>query len=340
MLKKVPVRESVGLVLGHDVTKVVPGRFKGPAFRKGHLIRPEDVPELLDMGKEHVYVYEPEPGEVHEDDAALRLARALAGPGVKWGEPREGRVNLVAAQSGLLRVYRPVVDLVNSQEDAALATLHDAQPVAQGQVVAGVRVLPLVVREEMLAAVEKTVAEKGPALEVKPWRRLKIGAIVTGTEVASGRVRDAFAPAVRAKLGAFGNDLDRLLYLPDGAEGIASAIREMVDQGMEMVLVCGGMSVDADDTTPAGIRESGAEVVVRGTPVFPGAMFMLAYLGEVPVLGLPACVMHDPATVFDLVLPRLLAGEKLAREDLLSRGVGGLCRQCPDCYFPACSFGK
>ncbi|MGB9920349.1 MAG: molybdopterin-binding protein [Moorellales bacterium] len=340
MLKKVPVRESVGLALGHDLTKVVAGRFKGPAFRRGHVVRPEDIPELLSMGKEYVYVYDPEPGEVHEDDAALRLARVLAGPGLKVTSPQEGRANLVAEHSGLLRVYRAVVEAVNREENAAVATLHDRQPVQEGEMVAGVKIIPLVVREDWLASLEERVGGQGPAAEVKPWRRFRIGAIITGTEVTAARVPDAFGPALERKLSAFNQELARLVYLPDGAEGIAHAIRQMAAEGLEMVLVAGGMSVDPDDTTPAAIRQTGARIVTRGTPVFPGAMFMLAYLDEVPVLGLPACVMHDPATVFDLVFPRLLAGETVSREDFLSLAIGGLCRRCGECRFPACPFGK
>jgi molybdopterin biosynthesis enzyme len=233
-----------------------------------------------------------------------------------------------------------LVEAVNREEDAAVATLHDRQPVRPGEMVAGVKILPLVVREDWLASLQERLARQGPAAEVKPWRRYRIGAIIAGTEVTAGRVPDAFGPALRDKLQYFGQELERLLYLPDGAEGIARAIEQMVSEGLEMVLVAGGMSVDPDDTTPLAIRRTGARVVTRGTPVFPGAMFMLAYLAEVPVLGLPACVMHDPATVFDLVLPRLLAGERLTREDFLSWAVGGLCRRCPECRFPACSFGK
>lgn len=330
----------MGLILGHDVTKIVPGEFKGAAFRKGHKIRAEDVPELLDMGKEHIYVYEPGAGEVHEDEAALRLATVLAGNGLRLAGPKEGRVNLVADRKGLLRVYRQIVDLVNYQGDTVVATLHDAQPVEEGEVVAGVRVIPLVVPEATVSTVEQIAATQGPALEVKAFRNFRVGVIVTGNEVFTGRIRDGFAPRVRQKLAKFGNGVEQLRYLPDGAGGIAVAIKEMVAQGMEIILVCGGMSVDADDTTPAGIRQSGAEVVVQGTPVFPGSMFMLAYLGAVPVLGLPACVLHDPTTVFDLILPRLLAGERVSREEIITRGVGGLCRQCGTCKYPACSFGK
>lgn len=340
VLKKVPVRESTGLVLGHDLTQVVPGVFKGVAFRRGHRIRPEDLPQLLAMGKEHIYVYVPEPGEVHEDEAAVRLATALAGPGVHWNGPREGKVNLVAAGPGLLRVSRVVIDAVNARGDMVVATLHDAQPVAAGQVLAGARVIPLVVPEALVAAVEEFAAAHGPGLEVKPFRPIRAGVIVTGNEVVSGRVRDGFAPRVEEKLARYGSSIGRVRYLPDGTGGIAAAIHEMATAGMGMILVCGGMSVDADDTTPAAIRESGARVVIYGTPVFPGAMFMLAYLDEVPVLGLPACVLHDPATVFDLVLPRLLAGERITREEIIVRGVGGLCRQCATCTYPACSFGK
>ncbi|MCR4418767.1 MAG: molybdopterin-binding protein [Clostridia bacterium] len=335
-----PVRDSIGMALGHDLTRVVAGRFKGPAFRRGHVVRPEDVPELLSMGREYVYVYEPEAGEVHEDDAACRLAQALAGPGLKVTPPQEGRANLVAEGPGLLRVYRPVVEAVNREGDAAVATLHDGQPVQSGEMVAGVKIIPLAVREEWLAQLERRLAPLGPAAEVKPWRQVRIGAIITGNELATGRVADAFAPALKGKLSAFEQELERVLYLPDDAKAIARAIQQMVTEGLQMVLVCGGMSVDPDDTTPAGIRRTGARVVTRGTPIFPGAMFMFAYLDTVPLLGLPACVMHDPATVFDLVLPRLLAGETLSREDILSRAVGGLCRRCPECHFPVCPFGK
>lgn len=340
VLEKVGVRESVGMILGHDLTRVVPGSFKGVAFRKGHIVRLEDLPALLAMGKENIFVYHYQEGEVHEDEAARWIARALAGPGIKWGDPKEGKISLTADRPGLLRVYREAVDSANLQGDTVVATLHDAQVVAEGEVIAATRVIPLVVPEAEVAAIEDIAAEKGPAFEVKAFQSLKVGAVVTGNEVFSGRIKDGFVPRLKEKLERYGSGIARLLYLPDGADGIAWAVKDMLDAGMEMVLVCGGMSVDPDDTTPAGIRQSGADVVLQGTPVFPGAMFLLAYHSGIPIMGLPACVLHDPVTVFDLVLPLIFAGEKLAKHDIVSRGVGGLCRQCPTCRYPACSFGK
>lgn len=340
MLKKVPVKDSVGLALGHDLTKVIPGKFKGTAFTRGHIVREEDIPELLAMGKEHVYVYEPELDEIHEDEAARRLAAALAGEGVGRTEPREGRVNLVAERQGLLRVRRDAVYALNARGGLAVSTLHDCVPVEAGEVVAATRIIPLVIPATVLEEAEKLCRDRWPVVEVKRYRSLRAGVIVTGSEVYYGRIQDAFVPKVKEKLEAYGSHIAEVVYLPDGAGAIAESIKKLVGSGLEIILVCGGMSVDADDTTPAGIRESGAEVIIHGTPVFPGAMFMLAYHGEIAVMGLPACVIHDATTIFDLVLPRLLAGEKVTRDDIVAYGVGGLCRHCRPCTYPTCSFGK
>ncbi|WP_338832971.1 Putative competence-damage inducible protein [Moorella humiferrea] len=343
MFRKVRVEESVGTVLAHDLTKIVPGEFKGRRFKKGHIIQAEDIPELLRMGKEHLYVLALGPDEVHEDEAAIRLARAAAGDGdhgLEFSEPQEGKVNISAARNGLLKINLPVLEQVNEGSDIILATLHNNYPVSAGQVVAGTRLIPLVGPRAEIERIEDLCRRAGGIIRVAPYRRLRVGLITTGNEVYKGRVKDAFGPVVRAKIAAYGSEVVREEVVPDDAEAIRQAIATMIAAGMEMVVLTGGMSVDPDDVTPEGIRRSGAEVVTYGAPVLPGAMFMLAYLGEVPVMGLPGCVMYYRATIFDLVLPRVLAGERLTRKDIAGLAAGGLCQGCPQCRYPACAFGK
>lgn len=343
MLRKVRVEDSVGTVLAHDLTKIVPGEFKGRRFKKGHIIQPEDIPELLQMGKEHLYVLALGPDEVHEDEAAIRLARAAAGDGdhgLEFSEPQEGKVNLIAARDGLLKVNLPALQQVNEGADIVLATLHNNYPVTAGQVVAGTRLIPLLAPQAVIERVEAICRQAGGIVRIAPYRRLRVGLITTGSEVYKGRVKDAFGPVVRAKIASYGSEVVREEVVPDDAEAIRRAIAAMLAAGMEMVVLTGGMSVDPDDVTPEGIRRSGAEVVTYGAPVLPGAMFMLAYLGEVPVMGLPGCVMYYRATIFDLVLPRVLTGERIQRKDIAGLAAGGLCQGCLECRYPACSFGK
>lgn len=339
-MRMLRVEDAVGMVLCHDITRIVPGEFKGPAFRKGHVIAPGDVDQLREIGKEHIYVWEPRPDEVHENDAAERIARVGAGSGLEITSPVEGKCNLVAARKGLLRVKRSTLQAVNAVPEIVFATRHDYTPVEAGEVVAGTRVVPLAVRAERVEAVEGICRKAGFVLEVKPYRRARVGLVTTGSEVYHGRIPDRFGPVVRAKLEAYGSQALGQTFCPDDAEQIASAIRRWVNFSADMVLVTGGMSVDPDDVTPSAIRRTGARIVGYGAPVLPGSMLMVAYLGRVPILGLPGCVMHDKATVFDLVLPRLLAGEGITRRYLVSLGYGGLCLRCPTCQFPRCAFGR
>ncbi|MDN5327297.1 MAG: hypothetical protein PWP41_1993 [Moorella sp. (in: firmicutes)] len=343
MLRKIRVEESAGCVLAHDHTKIVPGQFKGRRFKKGHIIQPEDVAELIQMGKEHIYVLNLGPDEVHEDEAALRLARAAAGDGdhgLYFSEPQEGKVNLEATRNGLLKVNLEALKQVNNVADIVLATLHNNYPATAGQVVAGTRLIPLVTPRSVIERVEAICREAGGILRVAPYRCLQVGLITTGSEVYKGRIKDAFGPVVRAKIAAYGSEVALEKVVPDDAMAIHDAIEEMLAAGMQMVVLTGGMSVDPDDVTPEGIRRCGAEVVTYGAPVLPGAMFMLAYRGDVPIMGLPGCVMYYRATVFDLVLPRILVGERLERQDIAGLAAGGLCQNCPECRYPACSYGK
>ena len=341
-MKTIDVHDAVGTVLCHDITRIIPGGEKGPVFRKGHIVREEDIPVLLDVGKEHLYVFEPTPGLVHENDAAARIIKACAGQGLTFSEPKEGRINMMAAHTGLLHIDVDMLARVNSIGEITLATLHSLQLVHKGQAVAGTRVTPLLIEEEQLLTMEKLVAK--PIIEVLPLKAAKVGIVTTGSEVFHGRIKDAFGPILKDKFAHLGSSILGQTLTNDDTAMTSKAIREFLAQGADVVVVTGGMSVDPDDKTPAAIRDAGTNVVSYGAPVYPGAMFLLAFAdcpqGRVPVLGLPGCVMYHKASIFDLLMPRLLAGLDVTAEDIARMGHGGFCSGCAECHFPICPFGK
>lgn len=339
-LELVEVQKAVGKVLCHDITKIIPGQFKGRAFKKGHIIQEEDIPELLKLGKDHIYVWNTEEGLIHENEAAIRIAKAVAKGGVTLTEPKEGKVNLLAEYRGLLKINVKALEEVNGVDQVMLATLHSNRVVDKEMVVAGTRVIPLVVAEEVVQKVETICQELKGVIEVKPLHRWKVGIVTTGNEVFYGRIQDAFGPVVKKKLQSFDCQVIAQVIVPDQVDKIVEAIQTLRSQGAELIITTGGMSVDPDDVTPAAVRKAGAVIVSYGAPVLPGAMFMMAYLDGIPVLGLPGCVMYAKTTVFDLVLPRILAGERITRQDLQKLGHGGLCLECRVCRYPDCSFGK
>lgn len=339
-MKTIAVEKAVGTVLCHDITRIVPGGEKGPAFRRGHVVREEDIPVLLDIGKANLYVFDPAEGYVHEDTAAVRLARAAAGRGIAISEPKEGKVTLIAEHDGLLCIDVEGLTRLNSIEDVTFSTIHRHQRVRPGRVLAGTRVIPLVVPEELMGKAEAVCAEYSPLIEVRPLRHAKVGVVTTGSEIFHGRIKDGFGPLLRAKFEDLGSEVVDQVFVSDIVGLTVDAINGLVRQGADFIAVTGGMSVDPDDQTPAAIRATGAEVVAYGAPTYPGAMFMLAWLDGVPILGLPGCVMYYKASIFDLVVPRLLAGERLTRRDIVALGHGGLCENCGTCRYPACGFGK
>jgi len=326
MLKVIPVEEAVGLPLAHDITEIVPGKHKGPAFRRGHIIRPEDVSKLLDVGKANIYVMNLEQDELHEEDAARRLAKAAAGANLKLTDPSEGRINLVATISGLLKVDVDLLCRFNSLGDLMLATLPGDRYVKEGSVVAGTRTIPVVVKEALIQKAEALCQGK-PIVTILPMPAKKVHLVVTGSEVFTGRIKDGFGPVVTKKVGDLGSTVESVKLAPDDPEVIGGLIRDAKQAGADVILVSGGMSVDPDDKTPEGIRRSGAIVETHGFPILPGSMFLMAYLGETPVMGLSGCVLHDPFTAFDALLPRLIAGEKITRADIMAMGHGGLARK-------------
>jgi molybdenum cofactor synthesis domain-containing protein len=323
MLKVIRVEEAVGLPLAHDITEIVPGKHKGPAFRRGHIIRQEDVAKLLDVGKANIYVMELEKDELHEEDAARRLAKAAAGDNLELSDPSEGRVNLIAGIPGLLKVDAHLLYQLNSLGDLMLATLPTNRYVQKGTVVAGTRTIPVVVKEPLIQRAE-ALCKKSPIVTVLAMPARRVHLVVTGSEVFTGRIKDGFGPVVSRKVGEMGSNLESLKIAPDDPDVIARHIIDARQAGADVILVSGGMSVDPDDKTPEGIRRSGAKVESHGFPVLPGSMFLMAYLDQTPVMGLSGCVLHDPFTALDALLPRLLAGERVSRDDIMAMGHGGL----------------
>jgi len=340
-MTKIKVEQAVGTRLAHDITEIRPGSFKGPAFRRGHKLRNQDVCQLMRLGKRHLYILDLQADQVHEDDAVVELAAALAGPGVSFClEPREGKLNLTAANTGLLKIDSRALVAFNLIPDVMCASLHDNFPVTRGQIIAGTRAIPLVIGRDVLDQAVALARERAPIFSVKTYYRNNVRLIITGNEIYEGLIEDRFEAVVRGKLAAIGASLLETAVLPDDQERIAETVIRFAAADTDMIITTGGMSVDPDDVTRHGIRQAGVNRLYYGAAVLPGAMFQLAYKGATPIVGIPACGLYHQTTIFDLVLPRLMAGERLDEHDLARYAVGGLCLDCPDCRYPACSLGK
>jgi hypothetical protein len=337
----IPVEQAIGMVLPHDITEIIKDEFKGRAFKKGHVIREEDVPHLRRLGKEHIYVLELGADDIHEDEAALLLAQALAGSGVEYSRAViEGKVSLTAAIDGLLKINKEALYRFNLLGEVMCATLQDNTPVRRGEQVAASRLIPLVGDRRLIEQAVAIAHSGEPIVRVLPLRHARAGLVITGSEVFHGRIEDKFEQVLREKLTLLGSEVAIVRFAPDDPDLIAAAILECCADGADMIVTSGGMSVDPDDVTRQGIDLAGASSVVYGTPVLPGAMFLVGTIGDIPVLGVPACGMFHRITVLDLVLPRLLVGETISRADLAALGHGGLCRNCKHCQYPICHFGK
>ena len=339
-MKTIPVEDAIGMVLCHDITRIIPGQSKGPAFRRGHTVTSDDIPVLLDIGKANLYVYDPNDGYVHEDQAAKRLADAASGTGILHSAPSEGKITLTAAYDGLLAINVTGLYTLNDMPDISFGTIHTHQFVKKGRKLGGVRVIPLAVPDDLLIQAEAVCRRSAPIIEVRPLKASKIGVVTTGSEIYSGRIKDAFGPILRTKFAELGSTVIDQILVSDETDMTVAAIHDLISRGAECIAVTGGMSVDPDDRTPSAIRQTGAEIVNYGAPTFPGAMFLLAYLNEIPIVGLPGCVMYHKASIFDLVMPRILCGEKLLRKDIVQLGHGGFCEGCRECHYPVCGFGK
>lgn len=339
-MKKIDTKNAVGYVLCHDVTRIVKDSFKGPQFRKGHIITEDDIPMLLSMGKDHVFVWEKKEGFLHEDEAAERLRDICFNENMSASAPKEGKIEIKSEIDGLFVMDTEKLFAINMLDEIMMASRHSMSAVKKGDKLIGTRVIPLVIDGKKLDEAEK-IAGEGPIARVIPYKIKKAAVITTGNEVASGRIKDDFTPVIIEKLSRFGVEVVSHVITDDGIENIKNALDDMRKTDAELILCTGGMSVDPDDNTPGAIKESGTEIVTYGAPVLPGAMFLLGYYeGGLPVMGLPGCVMYADTTIFDIILPRVLAGVKVNKKDIAVLGNGGLCLGCDECRYPVCPFGK
>lgn len=339
-MKQIKIEDAIGCILSHDVTKIVPGEFKGRLFKKGHVIKKEDIPKLLDIGKEHIYVWEPKEDELHENDAATRIKDLVFGEGCCISEEiKEGKIDFFSAKQGVLKINKNSLLKLNMLGEIIVSTMHNNTPVKVGEKIGATRVIPLVINEEKIIEAEKLIKEK--IISVKEIKPKKAVLITTGNEIYKGRIKDAFLPVMKEKLEYYGGEIVKQVILPDDKDMIRTNILKSIDEEKADMIICtGGMSVDPDDVTPSAIKDCNGEIVTYGAPVLPGAMFLLAYYKDTPILGVPSCAMYSKRTIFDLVLPRVLADERLSFEDIATYGNGGMCLNCGVCTFPHCSFGK
>jgi hypothetical protein len=341
MLKKIKLKDAVGKKLAHDLTEIRPGEFKGAAFHKGHTVCNDDLCRLQKMGKNHLYVIDLEEDEIHEDQAASILAAALAGEGIIWkDEAREGKIKLLAEKDGLLTVNTAALAAFNMVDEVMCATLHNYTRVKKDELVAATRAIPLVMKRAPIERAAAIAQQNGKVLAVRSLHRATAGLVITGNEVYHGLIEDRFAPILSEKVKALGSRVDGITFAPDDEDKISAAIRSHIDRGCDLLMLSGGMSVDPDDVTRKGIHLAGAVEMHYGAAVLPGAMFLVAYIDDIPLLGVPACGLYHRTTVLDLVLPRILAGERIGRAELAFLGHGGLCRDCEECVYPHCPFGK
>lgn len=354
-LKTISVFDSVGKVLVHDVTEINGNIFKGRAFKKGHVVTQEDIEHLLKLGKENLYVLSINDDEIHEDDAALRLAKALSGEGITFDEPKEGRINLTAIYDGLLKVDETRLLAFNEIGEVMCATLHNNTLVKNGQVVAGTRAIPLIINKSVVTIAEKICKTKNgkqnAVIEIKKLKKPKAGVVITGNEIYYRRKMDGFSHVIQSKISALNGEITDIFYCPDDVDMIRDRLNDLIQKGSNLLITTGGMSVDPDDVTRFAIKNLGAIDITYGASVLPGAMFLIGYVESnnkealisnnlIPIIGLPACGMYHKVTIFDIILPRILAGEKIGRREIATMGHGGLCLGCKECRYPVCPFGK
>nr|WP_177295892.1 molybdopterin-binding protein [uncultured Blautia sp.] len=342
-MKEIRTVDAVGHVLCHDITQIIKDEKKGVLFKKGHVVREEDIPALLSVGKEHLFVWEKQEGVLHENEGAQILYQICAGENMHGTDVKEGKIELIADCDGLLKIRKEALLAVNSLGEMMIASRHGNFPVHQGDKIAGTRIIPLVIeKEKMDRAVQK--AGSDPVFSILPFHKKKVGIVTTGSEVKNGLIQDTFTPVLRDKLSEYPCEIMGQTLPGDVREQITQDILDFVEAGADMVVCSGGMSVDPDDRTPGAIKDTGAEIVSYGAPVLPGAMLLLAYIKKngknIPVLGLPGCVMYAKRTVFDLILPRVMADDPVRSEEIAAYGEGGLCLNCSSCIFPNCGFGK
>ena len=337
-MKKVQVEQAIGLELCHDITEMRDG-FKGAAFKRGHIITEEDIPKLLSLGKKQIFVWEEEAGEIHEEEAANRLSQMNIVDGAHYTNPSEGKVLLMADKKGMFRIDTELLKEINSIGDITIASLPDHYPVEEGMRLASMRIVPLVTKEEQIVHAERLCAER-KLMDLRPYQHMKVGVVITGSELFDGRIEDKFEPVVRGKMKKYPSEILGVTICDDNLEMIVEAAKDFINKGAELLIFSGGMSVDPDDVTPEAIRTLGADIVSYGVPAQPGNMTLVAYLDDTAILGVPGAAISLPTTIFDVLLPQIFTRDKLTKEDLIRLGDGGICQLCEMCHFPNCTFGR
>lgn len=339
-MKKYHVQDAVGLKLCRDVTAVINGASV-VLFHRGHEVAKEDVARMLACGNQTVYVFDRfSAGEIHEDDAAVRLAEAIPVEGAHYEGPSAGVVTLYADRDGMFRVNRELLTELNSVRDFAVASLPDHYPVRAGMKLATIRSVALITQNAQLTKAE-TVCRGLPLFRLLPYEQKNAAIIITGSEIFHGRVQDRFAAIAQTKLADFPCSILGTTVCDDDPEMITAAINSFVNAGADLILLSGGMGVDPDDMTPAAIRALDARVITNGLPLDPGRMSLVAYLDKIVLLGVSSDALAMPASPLDVLLPQIFTGTKFTAEELRRLGDGGLCQNCPEgCRYPNCSYGK
>ena len=342
-MKLIKTVDAAGHVLSHDITQIIKDERKGVLFKKGHIIREEDIPKLLSLGKEHIYILEKEEGMLHENEAAEILYKICANNHMKPTEVSEGKIEIIADADGLFKLDVERLNKINSLGEMMIATRHGNTAVKRGDKLAGTRVIPLIIEEEKMKKAREIGGGK-PLMEIMPFKHKRVGIVTTGSEVFSGRIKDTFRPVIIEKFSEFDAEILGQKIVDDSRKGITEAVLSFIEQGADIVVCTGGMSVDPDDNTPGAIKDTGAEIISYGAPVLPGAMLLVSYYDKegrkIPVIGLPGCVMYAKRTIFDLILPRIMADDLIEKSDIDRLGQGGLCLNCDICTYPNCGFGK
>lgn len=342
-MKEIRTEDAVGHVLCHDITQIIKDQKKGVLFKKGHVVREEDIPVLFSVGKEHLFVWEKQEGILHENEGAEILYHLCAGEFMHGTDVSEGKIELIADCDGLLKIRRDALRKVNSFGEMIIASRHGDFPVKKGDKIAGTRIIPLVIEKEKMDRVSEEAGPE-PIFSILPYQKKKVGIITTGSEIQKGLIKDAFTPVLRQKLSEYPTEITGQTIPGDDRAQTTADILKFIDDGADMVILSGGMSVDPDDRTPGAIKDAGVRIVTYGAPVLPGAMLLVSYYDKderrIPVVGLPGCVMYAKRTVFDLILPRLMADDEIHSEEIAAYGEGGLCLNCKNCTFPNCGFGK
>ena len=339
-MKLIRTEDAVGQILCHDITQIIKGVTKDAKFRKGHIVTEKDIPVLLSLGKDHIYVWENDDTMYHENEAAQILCDLCINENMIPTPVKEGKIELKADCDGLFVIDVERLNEINDIDQIMIASRHTNTPVKKGEKLLGTRVIPLVIKKDKMELV-KEKAGNIPLCSLHPYVLKKAGIVTTGNEVFYGRIQDTFTPVVADKLKKYGIEVTEHVIVNDDLDNIKNAILDLKGKDCEIIITTGGMSVDPDDKTPGAIKQTGADVISYGAPVLPGAMFCLAYFEDgTPILGLPGCVMYASSTIFDLMLPRVAAKVPVTRKDITVLGHGGLCLGCDVCRYPACSFGK